>query len=462
MNATRPLRLLPSWPLLVAVAAIAAAVGAVAASSPALGLLVVLGAAFALLMLADLTAGLLLFVGVSFLEALPPLVPAATVKATGLLLVLSWLATLAVRRRGVPSLVAARPALVALLALFLFWAGSSLLWARESAAVYTDLTRFLPLFALFLIMHAAVRTRRHVITLVLVVIGGAIVAAIAGILVPPPPDADAAGRLAGAEANALAPVLVAGAVLAAAFAGMTQRAIAVRLAAVAVSGFCIVGVVLTGSRGGLIGLAVALLVGLAFAGRARRARVVPVVAIAIALTVLYVIALAPPDLRARITETGDGSGRSDIWRVGAEIVKANPVLGVGAGNYEARSPEYVLQAGLIRRSDLIVDRPLGPHNIYLQVLSELGVVGLLLFLGIIGSALTTAAMAAQAFARQHDEQMELVARALFVTLCGMLTAGFFGSWLFHKQLWILMAMGPAMLTLAHQRSAEASPAAGLC
>ena len=459
MNATRPLRLLPSRPLLVAVGAVAAGIGALAASSPGLGLLVVLGAAFALLILADLTAGLLVFVGVSFLDALPPLVPTATVKATGLLLVLSWLATVAVRRRGVPSLVSVRPLLVAALTVFLVWAGSSVLWARDADAVYAEVTRFLPLFALFLIVHTAVRTRRHVITLVLVVIGGAIVAAIAGILVPPPADADAAGRLAGAEANALAPVLVAGAVLAAAFAGMTTRGLVVRLAAVAASGFCIIGVVLTGSRGGLVGLAMALLAGLVFAGRARRARIVPVMVVAVALTVLYVVVLAPPDLRARISAPGDGSGRSDIWRVGAQMVKANPVLGVGAGNYEARAPQYVLRAGLIRRSDLIVDRPLVPHNIYLQVLAELGVVGLLLFLCIIASALTSAAMAARAFTRQKDEQLELLARALFITLCGMLTSGFFGSWLFHKQLWILLAMGPAMLTVARQRSREALPAA---
>lgn len=454
MNATRQLRVLPSWPLLVAVAGMAAGIGALAASAPVLGLLVVLAGAFAVLMLADLTVGLLLFVGISFLEVLPRLIPdVAVAKATGLLLVLSWLATVAVRRRGVRSLVTARPSLVVLLMLFGVWVGTSLLWARESDPVYTDLTRFLPLFALFLIVHAAVRTRSHMIALVLVVIAGAIVSAAAGILVAPPPDVDATGRLAGAAANALAPVLIAGAVLAAAFVGMTQRGLATRLAAVAAGGFCIIGVVLTGSRGGLLGLAIALVVGLVFAGRGRRVRVVPAVAIAVALTVLYVVVLAPPELRARVAQPGDGSGRTDIWRVGAEMVKANPVLGVGAGNYEARSPEYVLQAGLIRRSDLIVDRPLGPHNIYLQVLSELGVIGLLLFLGIVGSALIAAAMAAHAFERQKDEQLELVARALFVALCGMLAAGFFGSWLFSKQLWILLAMCPAMLTVARLHGA---------
>jgi O-antigen ligase len=229
---------------------------------------------------------------------------------------------------------------------------------------------------------------------------------------------------------------------------MTTRRLAVRLAAAAAGGYCIVGVFLTGSRGGLAGLGVALLAGLVFAGRGRRIRVLPVAAVAVALAVLYVVAIAPPIVRERIARPGDGTGRADIWRVGVEMVKANPVLGVGAGNFRVRSPQYVLEAGLIRRSDLIVDKPLVAHNIYLAVLSQLGIVGLLLFLGIIGSSLAAAARAANAFARQRDEEMELLARAVFVALCGILVAGFFGSWSFSKPLWILLATCSVLLRLA--------------
>lgn len=452
MHAPRQLPFVRSGMLVFALAGMAAAgLGVLAANDPVLALLAVLGAVVTAIIVADLTTGLYVFVGLSFLESLPKVLPVVSVaKALGLLLVVSWLASVAVRRHAVPSLLADRPALPVLLTLFVTWVGVSLLWARESGPVVAELTRFLPLFVLFPIVYAALRTRRHALILVLCVIGGAIVSATAGILSPPAPDVQGAGRLAGAGvgANALAPVLVCGAVLAAAFAGMKGQPAAFRLAAVAVAGFCIIGVVLTGSRGGVLGLGVAVLAGIVFAGRGRRAGVVPVVAVVTALTVLYVAALAPPILRDRIANPGDGSGRADIWRVGVEMVKANPVLGVGAGNFKARSPEYVLEAGLIRRSDLIVDRPRVTHNIYLQVLSQLGIVGLVLFLGIVASALAATVLAAREFARQKDEQMELIARAVFVALCGMLAAGFFGSWLFSKALWLLLAIGTALLALS--------------
>lgn len=460
MQATPQLHVPRPAPLVIGVAALAAGVGALAAYEPLLALLAVLGAAFVVLVLSDLTVGLLLFVGISFLETIPGVIPGAGIKAMGGVLVLSWLATMMVRRRGTHSLLAARPWLVVLLTLFLLWSGASLLWARSSDAVFGELIRYLPLFALFGIVHAAIKTRGQLLALSIVLIGGAMLAVTAGIVSPPPPDASGPNRLgsAGTGANALAPVLIAGVVLAAAFAGMTTRTVVVRLAATAAGCYCLAGLFLTGSRGALVGLGVALLAGLFFAGRGRRIRVLPLVVIAVCMALLYVVAIAPPIARERISNPGDGTGRADIWKVGAEMVKANPVLGVGAGNFRVRSPQYVLEAELIRRSDLIVDKPLVAHNIYLAVLSQLGIVGLLLFLGIIGVSLAAGAGAARAFTQQKDEELELLSRAVVIALCGILVAGFFGSWSFSKPLWFLLATCSALLALSLRQSLQASPA----
>jgi len=451
MHASPQLRISRSAPLVVGAAGLAAAVGILAAYDPVLGLLAAFGAAFVAFVLSDFTRGLLLFVGISFLEIIPGVIPAAAGNVLGVLLVLSWVATIAVRERGVPSLLAARPWLVVMLTLFLVWMGTSLLWARSSDSAFEDLIRYVPLIALFGIVHAAIRTRNHLLALCVVFVGGAMVAVTVGLVSAPASDSSGSTRFA-TVANPLAPVLVGGAVLAAAFAGMTTRHVALRLAAAGACCYCLAGVLLTGSRGGLLGLALALLVGLFFAGRGRRARVLPVVVIAVSMALLYVLAIAPPAARDRITNPGDGTGRADVWKVGVEMVKANPILGVGAGNFRARSPEYVLRAGLIRRSDLIIDKPLVAHNIYLAVLSQLGIVGLLLFLGIIGASLRAVVAAARAFKRQKDEELELLSRASFIALCGILAAGFFGSWSFSMPaLWFLLATCSVMLRLAREK-----------
>ena len=65
MQATPQLHVPRPAPLAIGVAVLAAGVGALAAYEPLLALLAVLAAAFVLLVLSDLTVGLLLFVGVS-------------------------------------------------------------------------------------------------------------------------------------------------------------------------------------------------------------------------------------------------------------------------------------------------------------------------------------------------------------------------------------------------------------
>ena len=89
-GSSRQLPRMGSGRLVLGVAALsAAAVGAVAANDPVLALLIVVGALAVTLIVEDLTSGLFLFVGISFLDALPKLFPVVSVsKALGLLVLL--------------------------------------------------------------------------------------------------------------------------------------------------------------------------------------------------------------------------------------------------------------------------------------------------------------------------------------------------------------------------------------
>ena len=50
--------------------------------------------------------------------------------------------------------------------------------------------------------------------------------------------------------------------------------------------------------------------------------------------------------------------------------------------------------------------------------------------------------------------MDLISRSVFVGLIGILSADFFASEQFSKQLWLLLALGPALLGLARRGELE--------
>jgi O-antigen ligase len=94
------------------------------------------------------------------------------------------------------------------------------------------------------------------------------------------------------------------------------------------------------------------------------------------------------------------------------------------------------------------------HNVYLELLADLGVPGLLAFLGVAGFSTLAAAQAARRFERQGDVAMELIARCQVLALVAFMSADFFLSGEFSKQLWLTFALSPAILALSHRPGAE--------
>ena len=136
------------------------------------------------------------------------------------------------------------------------------------------------------------------------------------------------------------------------------------------------------------------------------------------------------------------------------MVDANPIAGVGAGDFVTSSVDYLLRPGVIHRADFIVDNPKVAHNTYLQLLAELGVVGLVLFIAILASALGFAAKAARLFTRAGNGEMATLAQAILIATVGYLFAAFFDSREFSSDLWLLLSLAAAMLGLARAEAGE--------
>ncbi len=178
-----------------------------------------------------------------------------------------------------------------------------------------------------------------------------------------------------------------------------------------------------------------------------------------AVSYVYFAAYAPESVRERIAEPASGQarvqeGRTTIWQVAWRAWEANPVIGVGSGNFEHSSKRYVFEPGALPRSDEIIDAQQVAHNSYLEILAELGVIGLAMFLTIIVFAIGCTLQAARAFRIAGDQRMQLVALLLAVGMVGHLAADFFFSAQYSKQLWLLLGLGPAMLTIARAGGAS--------
>jgi O-antigen ligase len=450
------------WTLPAALLAVAAGVGALAGVDPKLGVAAAMGLAFVTIVMADLSVGLCLYALFAFLNIVPDVGGSflSFDKVAGGLLAVSWLATVASRKDVRRAFISSHPQFFAILTFFLAWVVLSLTWAEQPSHGVEVASRYVLRAFLYLIVFTAVRTPQHVRWLLGAFVAASTLSGAYGLVAPPPvTDQD---RLAGTigEPNQLAAVLVAGLVIALAMAVVEKGKPVLRLLLFAAAGLCLLTTFLTLSRAGLIALVVAMVAAVIVAGR-WRAQVFAGAVVVITTLVVFFAFIATPHQRERVSSVGAGSttGRSDIWTIGWRMVQAHPVNGVGVGQFQTSAVHFLIAPGTIQRSDLIIDRPKVAHNIYLHVLAEMGVVGLTAFLLIIGFALRCALMAARAFQRRGDPAMDLLSRAVFVGLVGILAADFFASEQFSKQLWLLLGLGPALLAMARRGRDEPETAA---
>jgi putative inorganic carbon (HCO3(-)) transporter len=157
-----------------------------------------------------------------------------------------------------------------------------------------------------------------------------------------------------------------------------------RLAVLPMTGVISVSILLTLSRGALVGLGAGLL-WLAIAER-RHLKAILAGALA-AAAVLAVVAHVDHSrletgLRAKEkVASANVASRLEAWRAAADLAVDRPLLGVGPGNYQFHYLEET-------------DRPPGTpplvvvHDAYLDIAAELGIVAMLLFVAYLGTTLT--------------------------------------------------------------------------
>lgn len=446
---------------LVAIAAstLALLVGVVSGVSPALGILAAIGAAFAALVFVDLLIGYAAMGLFAFLEVLSVLGGVSLAKVAGALLAVGWLAAAAASGGRTRNFFTERSTITYLLIAFLGWNLMSTAWSPSSSEALTSVMRYSLNALLLPIGYTAVRNRRDGIRMLAALVVGATIAAISAVLSPATSEAAVYDRATGTvgDPNELAAALVVGLAIAAAFAANRHIKSHWRALSALSALLCFAGIMLTLSRGGLLGLFVAMMLAVLLGGQWRR-RMAGMCAAVVLLGVFYFTFIASVPAQQRIVNAnGGGTGRLSLWTIGLRMIKANPLKGVGTGQFEIASPHYLLRPGLIPRGDLILATPKVAHNTYLNILAELGLVGGVLFFAIIVLCVGCHLAAIRRFQRDKDERMEMLARGLLIGFGGYLVTLMFISDEYAKLLWILLSLGPIMLAVASGAREQRQP-----
>jgi O-antigen ligase len=443
----------------VAAVAVGALVGIVLAASIPLGVGLVAIAAFALILGLSLPVALSLAVGVLFLRHLSAVSVGPT--AIALLLLFGWTATLRSGRDHLERLVRQHRKLWNVALGLLLWVSLSVLWASDPANGLSEAWPWYLTAVLFLIVATTVRTPQHVAMIAAGFVAGAVVSVAIGLLgggLTSSADAidratETEGRLqgGGGDPNYLAAGLVPAGLLAGALASGTRR-LSARVALVLAVAVLAVGLAATQSRAGLLAAGLACLATLVV--HRGRARLYAVALISLVVGMGAIWFTANPEAWQRISSFDDGgNGRSDLWLVARRMSADHPLAGVGIGDFPLRSAEYVREPGSLEYVRLIAERPHVVHNMYLQVLVETGVIGLALFVAAVLACMAAAWRAARLLDNARDAATANLARAVVLAQLAMLGAGAFISYETDLRMWVLFALGPALLTMARARAA---------
>lgn len=243
-----------------------------------------------------------------------------------------------------------------------------------------------------------------------------------------------------------------------------------RLASAALALLFISAIVVTGSRGGFVALVAVVVYGILVTPH----RIRNLAIVAVAAVVFY--ASVPDSYKAEIgtitenKELDSGEARTFLWLTGWNMWRDQPVLGVGAGNFSVHAGRYQATADSGRFSSReYVERDWtgsAVHSLYFELISEFGIVGSLLFGGMLVGHFTTLRRLRQ-FVHGHPKATPQLRRdatlygvALSMAMVGFLAAGIFLSAACYPYVWLLSAFAVAWDRAARAEIGEQDPAQG--
>jgi hypothetical protein len=407
-------------------------VGGLVTLSPALAVALVAGVGVILFVLRDLPALTYILCSTVFVESVSLGHGLRVGRLAGALALLAI--AIVLLTRGTGRLRAGW--LLAVAGAYGFWIVASIEWASAPQMVPSEAFSFILSASYTLALALLVRRRQHLIGLGNVLaIGAAIFGAVAFVHYARHAGATAAvndlnSRSAGLQGDpnyfaviqviALPPTLVLAAL---------ERRHAVRVLYFAVIGIIVVSVVSSLSRTGLLALG--------------------------AVVALTLIARVRTIFDPNAQGSYRGAGREDLWRAALHGWRdSNQLIGMGAGNFRFHSLDLLQTTPGVDTTQNYVRPDREVHNAYLENLTDLGVVGLTLFLVLLGVAGYYLWRSYRRGGAAGDSVIQRLSLAFAVSLVGYAVSAFFLSNQLAKGLWILVGIALA-LDVMSRRALEA-------
>ena len=248
----------------------------------------------------------------------------------------------------------------------------------------------------------------------------------------------------------------------AAFLGVGRRSLIERAAYAMAAAVIALGILFTYSRGAMLTLvALGFLLVMLRRVRLNWVTVVLIVAGVAALIPTTVgkrfltieeLITSGPEMSAHVDASADK--RRHLLIVGWNIFADHPLTGVGAGNFGSHYVRYANVVGL----NAIDFTPAGlrqyPHNLYLEMATETGLLGLSAFLGAMAVALITLYRSRRVLLDRGEHARAALVASLALSIAGYLVSSLFLHSGYPRYLWLMVGLGIAAIRLTN----EARPA----
>jgi putative inorganic carbon (hco3(-)) transporter len=150
-------------------------------------------------------------------------------------------------------------------------------------------------------------------------------------------------------------------------------------------------------------------------------------------------------------EPSDGAilGRATSNLAALNVFADHPVLGVGPGRYQTDfSQQYANELGLRRFTT-----PRRAHSLYLEVAADTGILGLVTFLGAVGTTLHGLWIVRRRWLTERPEHAHL-AIALFLSVAAYMLSGVFLHLAYIRYFWLLMAVANSAIWIMSRETVQ--------